>query len=135
MFMIICYKSSIPRGLNQSFVYFTNITGFSWSMDSNPGVSRQCWIMESESRKFGQVVPRSRNLSEDCQSWRSRRHRDWCTRKCSILRPSPIQTKVTSHFSIDSVFVPVCYKSIFYFFKSHFEVFICFIYWLKKKKI
>lgn len=75
-------------------------------MDSNPGVSRQCWILESESRKSGQVVPRSRNLSEDCQSWRSRRHRDWCTRKCSILRPSKIQTKVTSHFSIDSVFVP-----------------------------
>jgi hypothetical protein len=30
--------------------------------------------MESESRKPRQVVPRSRNLSEDCQSGRNRRH-------------------------------------------------------------
>lgn len=82
-------------------------------MDSNSRVSGQCWIMEFEIRKPRQMVPRSRNLSEDPQSRRIVRQRYQCTRQCSILRSSQTLTKVTSHYLI-------LFKLCFWLTNAHF---------------
>lgn len=102
---------------NSLFFVYSTLIGFSWRMDCNTRLSGQCWIVEFEIGKPRQVVPRSRNLSEDSQSWRIRRQRNRCTRQCSILRSSQTLTKVAfcylilAHLS-NAPFIRFCLSSL-----------------------